>query len=91
MKDNVLQSIGDILIINVSPKITGKVTFSEYSDVLIGVTDTRNVTKEFRISADGIFWSDWKYLTNENLSSDSYISNNSLLRNSNIFSVMVIQ
>ena len=79
MKDNVLQSIGDILIINVSPKITGKVTFSEYSDVLIGVTDTRNVTKEFRISADGIFWSDWKDLTNENLSSDNYISDNSLL------------
>ena len=79
MKDNVLQSIGDILIINVSPKITGKVTFSEYSDVLIGLTDTRNVTKEFRISADGIFWSDWKDLTNENLSSDNYISDNSLL------------
>lgn len=79
MKDNVLQSIGDILIINVSPKITGRVTFSEYSDVLIGVTNTRNVTKEFRISVDGIFWSDWKDLTNENLSSDNYISDNSLL------------
>lgn len=79
MKDNVLQSIGDILIINVSPKITGKVTFSEYSDVLVGLTDTRKVTKEFRISADGIFWSDWKDLTNENLSSDNYISDNSLL------------
>lgn len=79
MKDNVLQSIGDILIINVSTKITGKVTFSEYSDVLIGITDTRNVNKEFRISADGIFWSDWKDLTNENLSYDNYISDNSLL------------
>lgn len=79
MDDHTLQYIGDDLIINVIPSITGKITFSGYSDILIGLTDTIVVSKEFRISEDGFFWSDWQPLTNENLSLDSYISENSLL------------
>lgn len=78
MKDNILQSIGDVLIINVAPKITGDLILGGYSDSLIGLTETRNVSKEFRITNDGIFWSDWKNLDSD-LFVENYVCDNSLL------------
>ncbi len=75
MKDNILQSIGDVLIINVVPKINGRIKFTEYSDTWVGITDERTVNKEFRISADGVFWSDWSSLTNENLANGQFVAN----------------
>ena len=59
MKDSILQAIGDVLIIDVVPKINGRIQFTEYSDVWEGITDERTVNKEFRVSADGVFWSNW--------------------------------
>lgn len=78
MKDNLLNAIGDVLLIDVTPQITGKVHLTDFSDVVEGVTDTRTVHKEFRISPDGVFWNDWQELTSSNLSSDDYIVDSSL-------------
>ena len=75
MKDNILKAIDDILIVDVTPKITGRVQLSGYTDVWEGITDTRTVRKEFRISADGIFWSDWQELNVENLSNGQFVAN----------------
>lgn len=78
MKDNLLNAIGDVLLIDVTPQITGKVHLTDFSDVVDGVTDTRTVHKEFRISPDGVFWNDWQELTSENLSSEEYVVDSSL-------------
>lgn len=71
---NVLQNIGDTLIVNVVPKISGRVHITEFSDSWTGVTDSRTVSKEFRATSNGIFWNEWRELTNENLSANEYIS-----------------
>lgn len=78
MKDNILNAIGDVLLIDVTPQITGRVHLTDFSDVVEGVTATRTVHKEFRISPDGVFWNDWQDLTPANLSSDDYIVDSSL-------------
>lgn len=76
--DNKIYNIGDVLIINVNPQISGRVKFSEYSDVWVGETATRSLRREFRVSPDNVFWSNWQLLTNENLSESSYVTDNSL-------------
>lgn len=78
MKDNILNAIGDVLLIDVTPQITGRVHLTDFSDVLEGVTASRTVQKEFRISPDGVFWNDWEELTAANLSSEEYIVDSSL-------------
>lgn len=78
MKDNILNAIGDVLLIDVTPQITGRVHLTDFSDVLEGVTASRTVQKEFRISPDGVFWNDWEELTAANLSSDEYVVDSSL-------------
>lgn len=78
MKDNTLNAIGDVLLIDVTPQITGKVHLTDFSDVVEGVTATRTIQKEFRVSPDGVFWNDWQELTAANLSSDEYIVDSSL-------------
>nr|DAR73058.1 MAG TPA: hypothetical protein [Caudoviricetes sp.] len=78
MKDNILNAIGDVLLIDVTPQITGRVHLTDFSDVVEGVTATRTVHKEFRISPDEVFWNDWQDLTPANLSSDDYIVDSSL-------------
>ena len=78
MKDNILNAIGDVLLIDVTPQITGRVHLMDFSDVVDGVTDSRTVHKEFRISPDGVFWNDWQELTSENLSSEEYVVDSSL-------------
>lgn len=78
MKDNILNAFGDILLIDVIPQITGRVHITDFSDVLEGVTASRTVQKEFRVSPDGVFWNDWEELTAANLSSEEYIVDSSL-------------
>lgn len=73
MNDNILYEIGDVLLIDVMPKITGRVHLTDFSDVLEGVTSTRTVQKEFRVSPDGVFWNSWQPLTAENLSLSEYV------------------
>lgn len=78
MNDNILYAIGDVLLIDVMPKITGRVHLTDFSDVLEGVTSTRTVQKEFRVSPDGVFWNSWQPLTAENLSSSEYVVDSAL-------------
>lgn len=78
MKDNILNAIGDVLLIDVVPQITGKVLLTDFSDVVEGITATRTVDKEFRVSADGIFWNDWQPLNALNLSSEEYVVDSAL-------------
>lgn len=78
MNDNILYAIGDVLLIDVMPKITGRVHLTDFSDVLEGVTATRTVQKEFRVSPDGVFWNSWQPLTAENLSLSEYVVDSAL-------------
>jgi len=77
-KDNILNNIGDILIVKVNPQITGKITFMSYYETILGETITRRLNREFRISSDELFWTDWLELNYENLSKNQYITENSL-------------
>lgn len=78
MNDNILNAIGDVLLIDVKPQITGRVHLTDFSDVVEGVTATRTVEKEFRVSPNGVFWNDWQELNAANLSSSEYIVDSSL-------------
>lgn len=59
MKNNKLQAIGDILLVNVNAQANGKVTLSSITSDIIGISDARTVKTEMRLTADGVFWSDW--------------------------------
>ena len=76
--DNILNNIGDILLVTLAPKIMGKVRITNFLDSIEGETEQRSLSREFRISQDGVFWTDWKSLNNENLSSDEFVTDNSL-------------
>lgn len=76
--DNILNNIGDILLVTLAPKIMGKVRITNFVDSIEGETEQRSLSREFRISQDGVFWTDWKSLNNENLSSDEFVTDNSL-------------
>ena len=78
MNDNILYAIGDVLLIDVTPKITGRVHLTDFSEVIEGVTATRTVQKEFRVSPDGVFWNSWQPLTAENLSLSEYVVDSAL-------------
>lgn len=80
MKNNKLLTIGDILIVRVVSQTNGKVKLSSFTDSLIGLTDGRNVKREFRITSDNIFWTNWDDLTDENLSkTDKIVSDGSFI------------
>lgn len=74
MKDSVLHKIGDVLIVNIVPELTGYIRFSSYSEAWIGTTSAKTVLKEFRTSEDGIFWSEWSALTNENVTKERFVA-----------------
>lgn len=72
MKNNKLLAIGDILIVNVQSQMSGRVQLLSFVDDLNGIETNRNVQREFRLTVDDTFWTDWADLTDENLSkSDS--------------------
>ncbi len=79
MKDNILKTVGDTLIIRINPIISGKITFNGFVEELLGITETRFVLRDFRISTDGIFWSEWRVLNNSNLlASGSHVTDSSV-------------
>jgi hypothetical protein len=67
--NNVVTEIGDVLQINVDVPILGLVTLASFIDQTIGTTSNRYFNKKFRYSVDGITFSEWLELTNENLQS----------------------
>lgn len=77
---NILQNIGDQLLVRVQPQLKGRVTLTGFTDSLSGITATRNVKREYQYTTDdGIFWSEYKDLTPENLSSEVLNVDNSLI------------
>lgn len=74
MKNNKLLAIGDILTVRVLSQMNGRVQLLSFTDNFIGVTDNRQVQKEFRLTVDDTFWTEWTELTNDNLAkSDSIV------------------
>ena len=74
MADNIISNIGDVLIVRIEPKITGKISFTGYTETIENETEERSLKREFRISQDGVFWTDWATLNNDNLSSEEYFT-----------------
>lgn len=67
---NVLTEIGDVLIIDTQLSILGSyIELISYTDSTIGETGTRYFDKKFRVSQDGLIYTDWYTLTNENIAS----------------------
>lgn len=79
MKNNTLNIIGDSLLISSNPEISGRITITGFEETINGLTSTRTVRREYRVSEDGIFWSDWLPLTVDNLSRNKYVVSNNLL------------
>lgn len=74
MTDNIISNIGDVLIVRIEPKITGKIRFTGYTETIENETEDRSLKREFRISQDGVFWTDWATLNIDNLSSEEYFT-----------------
>lgn len=67
MKNNKLENIGDILLVTVNAQIDGKVQLMSFQDELLNLTASRNVTRDYRTSVDGTFWTEWQTLSNDSL------------------------
>ena len=72
--DKILNNIGDSIIVRVSSKTNGIVTLTGFSDVLVGITSGKYVTKSFRLTTDDIFYTDWLELTSGNLISKTDVT-----------------
>ena len=75
---NILQNVGDVLSIHLESKMKGKIRIENFRDSITGETNDRTLRKEFRVSQDGLFWSNWAMLTDDNLYAEEYIVDNSL-------------
>jgi len=63
---NVLTEIGDVLIVDTQLSILGSyIELVSFSDSIIGETGTRYFNKMFRVSCDGLLYTEWYELTNE--------------------------
>lgn len=76
--DNVLSNVGDSIVVNVNSVVTGKVRLLNFVENFTGITANRYVSSKFRISTDGIFWSDWNNFTISNISQYEYETENNL-------------
>ena len=76
--DNVLLEKGDVLLIKINPKIKGKLLINNYKDEVIGESDTNKVSRELRVSQDGVFWTDWNVFTTRGLDDKWFVTDNHL-------------
>jgi len=74
INSNKIYNVGDSILVNVRPEMSGKITLQDYQDNLNNLTPDRNVTKEFRVSIDDIFWTQWNELNSSNLSERVFTS-----------------
>lgn len=65
--NNTASEIGDVILINSISPIFGIVQLQSYTDNVIGETVNRYFKKEFSYSIDGIFFTNWLELNNQNL------------------------
>jgi len=75
---NTLSEIGDVLIIDTQLSITGSfIQLVSYTDVTLNETLTRLFDKKFRLSQDGLIYTEWSELTNPNVAAvQGNIANN---------------
>lgn len=67
--DSKLISIGEQLVVKIESSYSGRFHFDSFSDNLLGLTEDRNVYREFRYSKEGLLYTKWVELSNSNLSS----------------------
>ena len=67
--DNTTSEIGDELLIQVSLPIFGLTQINDFEDSVDGETENRYFEKYFCFSLDGVFYSDWFELNQQNLQS----------------------
>lgn len=65
--NNTSSEIGDEILIQATTPIFGVIQLQSFTDILVGETATRYFEKHFTYSIDGIFFSDWIELTDDNL------------------------
>lgn len=69
MKDNIIKSTSDTLIIEVVPKANGTMVLNSYNDEWKNLDVTKyQFNREFQIVEDDIFSTDWEPMTNASLS-----------------------
>lgn len=76
--NNILENIGDVLLVTIKPEISGIIQFTGYTETWNGLQAERTVRREFRILQNDIFWTEWKELNPENLASQTYNVENGL-------------
>ncbi len=65
--NNTASEIGDQILIQATAPVFGVIRLESFDDDVAGETGSRFFKKEFSYSIDGIFFSDWILLTNDNL------------------------
>ncbi len=76
INDNILNNVGDSIVVLVNSIISGKITITSFNETLNGITANRYVSKRFRISLDNIFWSEWLEFTSENICNVQHLVEN---------------
>lgn len=76
--NNILENIGDVLLVTIKPEISGIIQFTGYTETWNGLQAAGTVRREFRILQNDIFWTEWKELNPENLASQTYNVENGL-------------
>lgn len=73
--NNTLTEIGDVLIIYSQVVVSASLNITSFTEDIEGETGMRTLTRQFRFSLDGVNYSEWKDLTNDNLESvDGFVS-----------------
>jgi hypothetical protein len=63
-----LSEIGDVLIVDTQLSITGtSIQLVSFIDNTLGVSPTRFFDKKFRVSQDGLIYTNWLDLKNANI------------------------
>lgn len=76
--NNVLENIGDVLLVTIKPEISGIIRFTGYTETWSGLQAAGTVRRGFRILQNDIFWTEWKELNPTNLAAQTYNVENGL-------------
>ena len=77
-QDNILSAPDDVLYVFVNALVRGRLSLQSFTDSLSNVSGERGVIREFRVSMDGIFFTEWMEITAENLALSEYRSDSLL-------------
>ena len=77
-QDNILSAPDDVLYVFVNALVRGRLSLQSFTDSLSNVSGGRGVIREFRVSMDGIFFTEWMEITAENLALNEYRSDSLL-------------